>query len=177
ADHKGEIFPFHIGDTHLAPPVRLEELDWTDAGDLYAYAPPAGDARLLDALGPKLAPRHGTPPRPREIPSPARATPALSRAARVVCDPHDEVLMLAPHWPLMRGQLLAVGARPVEVPFYSRLYEGADPGAILRDYVTPRTAAIYVTTPNNPDGKVLDERALVAVAEVAEAANLWVLAD
>jgi aspartate/methionine/tyrosine aminotransferase len=177
ATHKGEVFPFHLGDTHLAPPVRLEELDWSAAGSLYAYAPPGGDARLIAALGGKLATRNGIKARPSEIQITAGATLAFSCAARLVCDPHDEVLLLAPHWPLMRGQLLAVGARPVEVPFYSLLYEGADPAAILADYVTPRTAAIYVTTPNNPDGKVLDDRALAAIADVAEAANLWILAD
>jgi aspartate/methionine/tyrosine aminotransferase len=48
---------------------------------------------------------------------------------------------------------------------------------LIGDYVTPRTAAIYFTTPNNPDGKVLDRRVLAGIAEVAKSADLWVLAD
>jgi aspartate/methionine/tyrosine aminotransferase len=177
AMHEGPIFPFHLGDTHLAPPVALDGIDWTAAGDLYRYSPPAGDPSLAEALAAKLARKNGIHAPPGAIQITAGATHAFSCAVRLVCDAHDEVLLLAPYWPLIRGQLLAVGARPVEVPFYSLLYEGADAAAILADYVTPRTAALYVTTPNNPDGKVLDARALEAVAALAEAAGLWILAD
>jgi N-succinyldiaminopimelate aminotransferase len=177
AGHRGEIFPFHLGDTHLLPPVLLDGMDWGAADNLYTYSPPAGDARLIAALADKLAARNGIPARPTEIQITAGATHACACVLRLVCDPDDEVLLLAPFWPLIRGQVLAVGARPIEVPFTSRLYEGADPATLIGDFVTPRTAAIYVTTPNNPDGKVLDERALAAVAEVACARNLWVLAD
>ena len=47
----------------------------------------------------------------------------------------------------------------------------------MREHVSPRTAAIYVTTPNNPDGKVVPKAALAAVAEVASEAGLWILSD
>src|SRR6266702_1315764 len=67
AEHKGEVFPFHLGDTYLPPPVRLEELDWGAAGNLYAYSPPAGDARLIEAVAHKLAARNGMRARPSEI--------------------------------------------------------------------------------------------------------------
>src|SRR5262249_1202749 len=114
---------------------------------------------------------------PNAIQITAGATHAFACALRLLCDPGDEVLLLAPYWPLIRGNVLAVGARPVEVPFTSELYQGADPAELLAGRVTKRTAAIYVTTPTTPDGKVLDARALEAVAEVAVSADLWVLAD
>jgi aspartate/methionine/tyrosine aminotransferase len=43
--------------------------------------------------------------------------------------------------------------------------------------VGPRTVALYVTTPNNPDGKVLGRPQLEAIAGLARARNLWVLSD
>jgi N-succinyldiaminopimelate aminotransferase len=174
AGHRGPVYPLHLGDTHLAPPARLEALDWSGAGPLYPYAPPVGDAPLLDALAAKLEAENGIT---GAIQITAGATHALSCALRLVCDPGDEVLLLAPYWPLIRGIVLAAGGIPVEVPFTSELYQGADPATLLAGRVNARTAAIYVTTPNNPDGKVLDARALEAVAEVAVAADLWVLAD
>src|SRR5215813_1489458 len=170
AGHSGAVFPFHLGDTHLLPPVRLESLDFGSAGALYTYAPPAGDPLLIEAVVRKLAAKNGINTTPAAIQITAGATHAFACAMRLVCDPGDEVLLLAPYWPLIRGCALAVGARPVEVPFTSELYEGADPAELLARHVTRRTAAIYVTTPNNPDGKVLDVRALEAVAEVAVSA-------
>jgi aspartate/methionine/tyrosine aminotransferase len=177
ATHSGAVFPFHLGDTHLLPPVRLESLNFGSAGALYTYAPPAGDPHLIDAVARKLAIKNGIAVGPGAVQITAGATHAFACAMRLVCDPGDEVLLLAPYWPLIRGCVLAVGARPVEVRFTSELYEGADPAALLARHVTKRTAAIYVTTPNNPDGKVLDARALEAVGEVAVSAGLWVLAD
>jgi aspartate/methionine/tyrosine aminotransferase len=60
-----------------------------------------------------------------------------------------------------------------------RLY--ADPTtsvhALLSARATPRTRALYLATPNNPDGKVLPRAVLEEVARFARERELWVLAD
>jgi aspartate/methionine/tyrosine aminotransferase len=65
------------------------------------------------------------------------------------------------------------------VPLTARLYAdpSLDPAALLAAAVTPRTRALYVTSPNNPDGKVLSGKQLEAIARFARASGLWVLAD
>ncbi len=142
---------------------------------------PAGEIRaFIEALHRRaLRPRTGSAAEPRHIQITAGATHALACAMRTMVDPHDEVLILSPYWPLVRGQVLAVGARPVEVPFSSRLHDDPDTDlhALIHEYVTPRTTAIYVINPNNPDGKVLRRRDLEVIAEVARSLNLWVLSD
>ncbi|MCU1277968.1 MAG: Aspartate aminotransferase, partial [bacterium] len=52
-----------------------------------------------------------------------------------------------------------------------------DAAAILEPHITARTAALYLTTPNNPDGKQLARRHLEQLAELARRHDLWVLAD
>jgi aspartate/methionine/tyrosine aminotransferase len=183
ARHKGEVYPFHLGDTHLSPPdeARLERIAWDEAsaGKLYNYAAPVGDAELIQELARKLQAKNRIPATSAHIQITAGATHAFACATRAILDTHDEVLLLSPYWPLIRGHVLAAGARPVEVPFTSRLYDepGVDPVSLLEEYVGPRTAAIYLINPNNPDGKVLGERELRAIAAVAHAHDLWVLAD
>lgn len=183
AVHRGEVFPFHLGDTHLLPPdeARLEALEWRSMreGTLYRYAAPAGDDELIEALRVKLGAENGLEVDAHSLQVTAGATHGFWCATRLCLDAHDEILLLAPYWPLVRGQVHAVGARAVEVPFSSRLYEepGVDVARLIGEYVTPRTAAIYYTTPNNPDGKVLDARVLEGIADVARSADLWVLAD
>jgi aspartate/methionine/tyrosine aminotransferase len=44
---------------------------------------------------------------------------------------------------------------------------GLDPEQLLESLVTPGTGAIYVCTPNSPDGKVLLEEELAALAGAA----------
>lgn len=183
AQYQGEIYPFHLGDTYLPPPeeARLETLRWEEPNGawLYRYSAPAGEPELLAAVVDKLRRKNGLEVGPANVQITAGATHAFACAARALLDQGDEVLLLAPFWPLIRGHVLSVGARPVEVPFSSELYArpGVDPRTLVEPYVTPRTAAMYLSTPNNPDGKVLGARELEAIAALARERNLWVLAD
>ena len=181
--YEGEAFPFQIGDTHFAPPAAacLRSVPWRGAPtkDLYRYGKPAGARDLVDALVDKLSTKNELPTTPENVQITAGATHALSSAARILLDAGDEVLLLTPCWPLIRGHVLAVGARPVEVPFSSLLFEEPelDPHTLIERYVNPRTAAIYLITPNNPDGRVVAHETLGAIADVARRHDLWVLAD
>lgn len=180
----GPIIPFHIGDTHLAPPppARLGNLGFTGDPDpeMYAYSKPAGDVALVDALVAKLRAKNGLAWVGRDnVQITNGATHALSCATRAVLDPGDEVLLLAPYWPLVRGICASLGARPVECTFSYRLATEPDVDieALLDERIARQTAAIYVSTPNNPDGAVLSRAQLEAVARVAQRHDLWVLSD
>ena len=180
----GDLVPLHIGDTHRAPPraARFEEaLRGRGDAALYAYGATAGMQELREAIAAE-ADRLG-----RATPGAGEAsvlvgvgaTHALSCAARAILDPGDDVLLAAPYWPLAHGVIVGAGARPIEVPLTTRL--AADPsldaGALLESAATERTRAVYLITPNNPDGKVLTRADLEAVARFAIARDLWVIAD
>jgi len=180
----GPIIPFQIGDTHLAPPerARLGNLGFDDQADplLYSYSKPEGDAALLAALVDKLVRKNKMSfVRTENVQITNGATHALSCATRTALDPGDEVLLLAPYWPLIRGICASLGARPVECTFSYRLFNEPDVDieAMLEQRITRATAALYLTTPNNPDGKVLTRAHLEAVANVAKRHDLWVLSD
>jgi aspartate/methionine/tyrosine aminotransferase len=183
AGYKGEIITLQIGDTHMGPPAcsRLERMlpSYEAAGDrdIYHYGPAAGWHPLVDRLTAKVAAVNRIPDAQVQIAS--GATHALWCALGAVCDPGDELLLPAPHWPLIRGIAQSRSVTPIEVPFTQvlRSSSGGDAVALLSSKVTPRTRAVYVCTPNNPDGSVLHESELRAVAEVAERHGLWILAD
>lgn len=189
AGYPGEVVPFHLGDTHVEPPpaARLEELGFGDAPPQkwYAYGPPAGDPELVDAVLSKLAAKNGLRTSAAGVQITAGATHAFSCVAKALFDPGDEVLVLAPCWPLFRGHAILAGAVPVEVPFSSRgphpstsgATASADLRALLAAHIAPRTVAIYFINPGNPDGTVLQAAELQVLAEVAIRHDLWVLAD
>ena len=176
-----DFVPMHIGDTWRLPPeeARLETLDWGRAPDLYRYSHPSGLAPLLEALARKLRERNGIPATPDWLQVTHGATHALSCAARTLLDPGDEVLLLAPYWPLIPGVLSSMGAVPVEVPFSSRLLDRPDEDveALLEAARTPRTRAVYFATPNNPDGHVLTRAHLEALGGFLRRHDLFGLAD
>ena len=94
-----------------------------------------------------------------------------------LCSPGDEVLILAPFWPLIRGHVQSFRAVPVEVPFYDRVDSVESAIEAVRERITERSVALYVSTPSNPTGVVLPEPWLVALAELAREHDLWLVSD
>jgi N-succinyldiaminopimelate aminotransferase len=170
----GDVIPLQIGDTHLAPPMKLDEVAWQDvpATELYAYGTPAGWQPLIEAIAADARERRRVPVGEGGVQITVGATHALSCAVEALCDPGDELILLTPHWPLIRGIALAKNVVPVEVGFPAT----ADVAEIAAA-ITPRTAAIYLATPNNPDGAMLSRELLAAIAELADRHGLWILAD
>jgi aspartate/methionine/tyrosine aminotransferase len=169
ARYRGDVIPLQIGDTHLPPAARLEAIDWRAHRDdeLYAYNQPAGWPPLLDALADRSV-RRGV--RGAAIQVGCGATHALSAAVQAVCDPGDEIILLSPHWPLIRGIALGFNVVPVQVPLAGGI-------AAIEAAVTARTAAIYFASPNNPDGTMLPAATLAVLAALARRRDLWILAD
>lgn len=177
ASLKGEIYPFHVGDTWMEPPegTRMEDLRVDELPGMHRYVEPHGYRPLLDAIA---ARREVAPER---VLISAGATGGLQSVAGAILEPGDEVLLLAPYWPLIRGIVQTARAVPVDVPFFEP-GDLASPGdaaveALLRPYLSAKTAAIYINSPNNPTGRVLDAPTLDAIARFARAHDLWVLSD
>jgi N-succinyldiaminopimelate aminotransferase len=164
---RGEVYPLHLGDSWLDPP---EGASLRDIGgkDLNRYASPHGHPTLLDAL----SRRYGVSP--NRLLVTAGATGALDAIAGTLLDPGDEVIVLAPYWPLIRGIVASRRGVPVEVDFLL----GDEPiAARVERAVTDRTVAVYVNSPHNPTGRVLDGEEVDALVDVARRRDLWILAD
>jgi aspartate/methionine/tyrosine aminotransferase len=169
----GDVIPLQIGDTHLAPPATLDAVAWRELSqsDVYAYGAPNGWAPLVAAIAGKVRRDNGLDVGEANVQLACGATHALSCAVGALCDPGDELILVTPHWPLIRGIALAHGVVPVEVA------GGEGLGERLERAVTPRTAAIYAATPNNPDGAMLGAAERDALASLAERHRLWLFAD
>jgi len=176
----GPIYPLHVGDTYREPlrAARAEEQRSADHPRLHNYAPVQGEPALLDAVVDDVRARTGITLDREGVQVVAGATSGFTVASVALLDPGDEVIILAPFWPLIRGIVASRGAVAVEVPFWTRVTApDFDPEAAIEGAISPRTAAIYVNAPNNPTGAVLTDRIAGAVARVAGRHDLWVLSD
>jgi N-succinyldiaminopimelate aminotransferase len=176
----GEVYPLHIGDTWLEPDPGLS---WRDANGTgserpHRYTNPVGLGSLLGALVDRVRDRNQIPvDGRRNLLVTAGATGGLYVAVSATLSPGDEILLVAPYWPLIRGTAICARAEPVEVPV---LHEPVDPDGLrsaLEDRITSRSAAVYVNTPCNPTSTVLGPDHLAAVAELARRHDLWILSD
>ncbi len=168
---EGEVYPLHVGDTYLepAPGARTEDIRHADWAGLNRYCNTHGHPALLEALEARLG-----VDRSRLLVT-GGATAGLSSVAGGLLDPGDEVLILSPFWPLIRGIVTAARGVAVEVDFFIDLPR--DVGTALGAHLTDRTVAVYVNSPNNPTGRVLGSDTLEQLAAFARAHDLWIWSD
>jgi N-succinyldiaminopimelate aminotransferase len=177
---EGEVYPLHVGDTWMEPweGSRMEDLTVAEHPGMHRYARPQGDGPVLELF----AAHYGV--EKERILVAAGATGGLSSMASALLEAGDEVLILAPYWPLISGIVKCARGVPVEVGFFDE-WSGQRTESEQRAWVrtrieaqiTPRTAAIYVNSPNNPTGKVLDRVSQEVIAQVAREHSLWVWSD
>jgi aspartate aminotransferase len=101
---------------------------------------------------------------------------ALYLALAAITNPGDEILLLEPYWVSYPPMVTLTGGTPVFVslPSEDNFRITADR---LRAKLTPRTKAIMLNTPCNPTGRVLTAAERDAIVEVAQEADLYVIAD
>jgi len=171
--------PLHVGDTLMEPFAggRMQDLREADFAGLHRYSETQGIPDLVEAIVEKVRAGNVLACDRASVWVAAGATGALSAAIGAIASPGEEVLILAPFWPLIRGIVQTFRARPVEVPFYDRVDSPEAAVAAVRERLTERTAALYVSTPSNPTGRVLPSDQLEALAAFAQREDLWLLSD
>src|ERR1700728_3034103 len=101
---------------------------------------------------------------------------AVSNAFAVLCDPGDEVLVLAPYWTTYPESIALAGGTPVVVSsdettgFKSSVED-------LERHWTPRTKALLFVSPSHPTGAVYPRDDIEAIGQWAVSKGIWVLTD
>lgn len=179
ADHPGPIYPLHVGDTWMEPfeGGRMQDLRVEDHPGMHRYCDTRGLAELVDAVVEKLRSRNRLAVERDSVLVTGGATGGLAAVVGALMEPGEEVLILAPFWPLIRGIVQSFRGIPVEVPFYDRVDSAEAAVEAVRERLSERTVALYVSTPSNPTGVVLPETWLAALADFARENDLWLLSD
>ena len=179
AQHPGPIFPLHVGDTWMEPfdGGRMEDLTVEAHPGMHRYCDTRGIPPLVDAIVEKVRARNRLSCERESVLVAAGATGALASAISQLTEPGEEVLILAPFWPLIRGIVRAQRAEPVEVPFYDRVDSASAAVAAVEERICGRTVALYLSTPSNPTGRLIPRAWLEALAELARRHDLWLISD
>ena len=179
SSYQGELFPLHVGDTWMEPFVggRMQDLSVLSHPGMHRYASTQGLSPLIDAVLEKVRIRNHLPAEKSSILISAGATGALSSAIGALVKPGEEVLILAPFWPLIRGIVSSFRAQPVEVPFYGQVASLEEAIEAIESRIGPNTVALYVSSPSNPTGIVIPDEWLMGIAELARKHNLWIFSD
>lgn len=176
---EGPVYPLHVGDTWRDPFAggRMQDLAQDAHPGIHRYTATQGIPPLVDAIVEKVRASNAIACEREQVLVTGGATAGLSNAIGALTEAGDEVLILAPFWPLIRGIVQGWRATPVEVPFFDRVHALEDALAAIEAKRSARTVALYVSTPSNPSGRVLPAAWLEAFAEWARRHDLWIVAD
>jgi aspartate/methionine/tyrosine aminotransferase len=89
----------------------------------------------------------------------------------------DEVLLPDPGYPGYAAATALAGADVRHYPVATRSGSNELDLDALEATITPATRVLVLNSPHNPTGAVLDNHALIRIAEVAERHDLWIVSD
>lgn len=166
-----------IGEPDVPTPDSLIETACTAmrAGRT-GYSNGRGEPVLLDALSRRYTTRLNRPfGHDRFLCLPGTQT-SLYLVFRTICEPGCEVILGDPMYATYEGIIRASGAVPVPVrlkPEQNFRLQAAD----VAEAITPATRAVFLNTPHNPTGAILQPGELRALGELARAHDLWIVSD
>jgi len=140
------------------------------------YTPVAGTLQLRRQIAEKLQQDNGLSFSPDQIMVSNGAKQALYVTLCALLNPGDEVLIPSPCWVSYPEMVRMAGGVPVFVPGHEQDNFLVTAG-MLAAYITPRTKALLLNSPNNPCGCVYPEEMLRDIAQLAVEKQFYVISD
>jgi aspartate aminotransferase len=174
----GKVLRLESGDPSFDIPVHAREaMEKALRDGLTHYTPSTGIPSLREAILRKVTNENGlTVPDANHIVVTNGGMNGLYIIFRAILEPGDEVILPDPMWTEIAENIRLSSGMPVPVALRENegyLYNPAD----IQAAITPRTKAIFVNTPHNPTGAVLNTSTLEAIAELAAKHNLLLVSD
>ncbi len=156
-------------------PIRVAAAYALEHG-MTRYTPVGGTLELRRAICEKLARDNGLAYTPKQIIVSNGAKHSLFNAFQALLNEGDEVLIPTPWWVSYPEMVRMAGGVPVAVPTTEA--DGFVATAeMLTPYVTERTKALVLNSPNNPNGSVWNREQLAGIAKLAVERGFYVISD
>lgn len=151
--------------------IPLQPFDTLPFPDLYHYSNSRGLPGLRKKLAAYYHAHYGVPVDPAgELIVTAGSKMAIHIAFMALLEPGDEAVVPEPAWVSYSEQVRLCHANPIMVPHHVPVEE-------LERWITPRTRALVVCSPQNPSGKVYTRDELRHLHQLARAHDLYLISD
>jgi aspartate aminotransferase len=174
---KGEpVIHLGIGEPKNKTPIAaiLSSAAKLSSGDV-KYVPTDGTPSLKKAIVRYCEESYDRTVSPQNIIVSDGAKQSLFNILFTICNPQDEVIVLAPYWVSYPEMLKMVGAIPVIVTpddgtFVPRFDE-------IERVIGSCTKAIIVNSPNNPSGMIYPDDLIRQIVELCERKGIYMICD
>jgi len=174
----GHVIGFGAGEPDFPTPAHIVEAAVAACRDPanHHYTPTGGLPALRQAIADKTERDSGLVVTPAQVLVTNGGKQAVANAFAVLCDPGDEVIVLAPYWTTYPEAIRLAGGTPVFVNsdettgFRSTVEE-------LEAAWSPNTKVLLFVSPSNPTGAVYPRQEIEAIGRWALSKGIWVLTD
>lgn len=165
------VFDFSIGNPSVPSPEAVNEtlcalLKDSDAQRFHGYTPAPGAADARAAVAAELNARFDCGARAEDLFFTCGAAPGLSAVMAALGVKDMEVVIPAPFFPEYTVYVAAAGMKSVIVPPDTSDFQLH--AETIERFLTPRTQALLINSPNNPSGVVFSEESLRALGALLE---------
>lgn len=161
------VFDFSLGNPDAIPPTEFMDavvaVAQERAGGLHRYMPNAGFDETRAAIAAFVAREYHISLDAGGLVVTCGAAGGLNVVFRALCDPGDEVIVLAPFFPEYRSYIEQAGGTMVTVDTDAHFQPDL---SRIQSALTTRTRAILVNSPNNPTGAVYSEAICQGLADL-----------
>ena len=172
-----DIIDLSVGDPDMTTPAPIIEASYRDslAGHTH-YTAFRGDPELRAEVVNFYKEEYDVDIADENVFVVTSANLAMFVALFATLDPGDEVLYPDPCFPVYTEQIRMCRGKAVAVPTYEEERFRFNPQR-AREYVTDRTKALIINSPNNPTGACMTVADMQEIAACAEEFDLLVIAD
>lgn len=172
-----DVVGFGAGEPDFPTPERIKAAGIAAImGNHTRYTPASGLMQLKQAACLRLKQDCNVEYEPEQIVVASGAKHNVFIALMTLCNPGDEVVILAPYWVSYSEMVKQAGAVPVIVAATEEENFKVSP-AQLDQAMTEKTKVVMLNSPSNPTGMVYTGEELRAIAEVCVRHNVYVIAD
>ncbi len=173
-----DVIPLWFGESDIVTPTVIREAAKAaiDQGETF-YSYSRGTPALRDGLKLYLDRLYGLDVHPDRITVAGSTMLSVVVACECLLTEGDEIILIGPYWPNVRVAAQLMGASHVDV----RLRDAGARWALelgdVEAAITPRTKAVYVNTPSNPTGWIMQADEGRALLELCRRHGLGLIAD
>ena len=180
------VYDFSLGNPSIPAPDSVREVmarlvSEKDPVALHGYTSAQGDMNVRKAMADNISRNFKIQADADLIYMTCGAAASLTVTLNAICNPDDEVIVLAPFFPEYKVFIEKAGAKAVVVKCRESDFQ-IDFG-LLSAAVNKNTKAIIVNSPNNPSGVVLNEETIKELAALMETKSkefgndIYIIAD
>lgn len=163
------VFDFSLGNPSIPAPEKVREayiklLENEDPVRLHGYTSAAGDMNVRERIAESIKERFGCDAGASLVYLACGAAAALTVSLKAICNPGDEVIVLAPFFPEYTVFIENAGATVRVVK--CRKGDFQIDTDVFSAAVNKNTKAVIINSPNNPTGVVFSEESIKRISDI-----------